>query len=70
MRMSILFNKKSISVNFVGTDHKLLPALLNALQNNRLTMTNLIKSVESVDLFTSEAIIYSKDGNKARVPIF
>ncbi|MFC5453169.1 hypothetical protein [Paenibacillus aestuarii] len=71
MSMSILFNKRTVLVNFNGgTDHRLLPALINALRYNRLTMINLIQSIDRVDLFASEAIIYSIDGNKARVPIF
>ncbi|KRE83749.1 hypothetical protein ASG89_11530 [Paenibacillus sp. Soil766] len=70
MRMNILFNKKPISVNFVGTDHKLIPSLINALRQNKFTIMNLVNSLERVDLFSSEAILYAKDGNKARIPIF
>ncbi|GGI44029.1 MULTISPECIES: hypothetical protein [Paenibacillus] len=70
MRMNILFNKKPISVNFIGTDHKLIPSLINALRYNKFTTMNLVHSVERVDLFSSEAILYAKDGNKARIPIF
>ncbi|OPH46992.1 hypothetical protein BC351_13495 [Paenibacillus ferrarius] len=68
--MNILFNKKPISVNFIGTDHKLIPSLINALRYNKFTTMNLVHSVERVDLFSSEAILYAKDGNKARIPIF
>ncbi|CAN7346820.1 hypothetical protein LJR153_005463 [Paenibacillus sp. LjRoot153] len=70
MRMNILFNKKPISVNFVGTDHKLIPSLINALRHNKFTTMNLVNSLERVDLFSSEAILYATDGNKARIPIF
>ncbi|TXK71776.1 hypothetical protein [Paenibacillus sp. N3.4] len=70
MRMNILFNKKPVTVNFVGTDHKLIPSLINALRYNKFTTMNLVHSLESVDLFSSEAILYAKDGNKARIPIF
>jgi hypothetical protein len=70
VRMNILFNKKPISVNFVGTDHKLIPSLINALRHNKFTTMNLVNSLERVDLFSSEAILYAKDGNKARIPIF
>lgn len=70
MRMNILFNKMPISVNFVGTDHKLIPSLINALRHNKFTTMNLVNSLERVDLFSSEAILYAKDGNKARIPIF
>ncbi|MBD0382624.1 MULTISPECIES: hypothetical protein [Paenibacillus] len=70
MRMNILFNMKPITVHFVGTDHKLIPSLISALRYNKLTIMNLVHSLERVDLFSSEAILYSKDGNKARIPIF
>ncbi|OCT13301.1 hypothetical protein A8709_03330 [Paenibacillus pectinilyticus] len=70
MRMNILFNKKPITVNFVGTDHKLIPSLINALRYNKFTTMNLVNSLEHVDLFSSEAILYATDGNKARIPIF
>jgi hypothetical protein len=70
VRMDILFNKKPISVNFVGTDHKLIPSLINALRYNKFTTMNFVNSLERVDLFSSEAILYAKDGNKARIPIF
>ncbi|MNG38407.1 hypothetical protein D3C85_950990 [compost metagenome] len=68
--MNILFNKQPISVNFVGTDHKLIPSLINALRHNKFTTMNLVNSLERVDLFSSEAILYGTDGNKARIPIF
>lgn len=69
-KMNILFNMKAISVYFIGTDQKLIPALIHALRNNKLTMMNFINSLERIDLFNSEAILYSSDGNKARIPIF
>ncbi|UJF34748.1 hypothetical protein [Paenibacillus hexagrammi] len=69
-KMNILFNMKAISVYFIGTDQKLIPALIHALRNNKLTMLKMIQSLERVDLFHSEAILYSSDGNKARIPIF
>jgi hypothetical protein len=66
----IIINKKHVSVNLKGTDAKLIPSLILALRHNKITLFNLNPSFEKIDLFQSEAIVYSVDGNKARIPIF
>jgi hypothetical protein len=66
----IIFNTKNVAVNLIGTDQKLIPSLLFALENNKITLFNLHPSLEKIDLFSAEAIVYSIDGNKARIPIF
>jgi hypothetical protein len=65
-----MFNAKSVLVNLMGTDQKLIPSLISALRNNRITMLHLHPTIEKIDLFHAEAIVYSVDGNKARIPIF
>jgi hypothetical protein len=65
-----MFEKKPVSVNLIGTDQKLLPSLIAALRNNKITLQVLKSSVERIDLFSAEAMIYSANGNKARIPIF
>jgi hypothetical protein len=67
---SILFNQKPVSVTLIGTDHKLLPSLISALRSNKLTMSHLKSSLERIELFSAEAVLYSSDGHKARIPIF
>lgn len=67
---SILFNQKLIAVTLIGTDHKLLPSLLSALKSNKLTMSYLKSSLDRIELFSAEALLYSSDGHKARIPIF
>jgi hypothetical protein len=66
----IRFNAKDVLVNLIGTDQKLIPSLIAALRNNKITLFNLDPALEKIDLFSAEAIIYSVDGNKARIPIF
>jgi hypothetical protein len=70
MRAAIIFDKTLVNVNLMGTDHKQIPSLLNALKKNTLTVSNIDKPLVQIDLFNSEAFIYSCDGNKYRIPIF
>jgi hypothetical protein len=70
IQTKIMFNKQPISVTLIGADQKLLPSLINALKNNKITLQHLKYSVERIELFSAEAILYSSDGNKARIPIF
>jgi hypothetical protein len=70
LQTNIEFEKKTVPVQFIGADPKLIPSLLSALRNNKFTMHQLKPSIERIELFSAEAILYSKDGNKARIPIF
>jgi hypothetical protein len=70
VQTNIMFEKKAVSVNLIGTDQKLLPSLISALRNNKITLQVLKSSIERIDLFSAEAMIYSSNGNKARIPIF
>lgn len=67
---NIRFNQANVSVHMIGTDHKLIPSLLSALHRNKLTLAGLRASLERIELFSAEAILYGSDGNKARIPIF
>jgi hypothetical protein len=70
LQTNIMFEKRPVPVNLIGTDQKLLPSLIAALRNNKITLQVLTSSVERIDLFSAEAMIYSSNGNKARIPIF
>jgi hypothetical protein len=66
----ITFNQKSVPVNLIGSDQKLIPSLLSALNNNKLSMDSIKDYMESIDLYGAEAVIHSTQGDKRRVPIF
>ncbi|MFC0214287.1 hypothetical protein ACFFK0_17800 [Paenibacillus chartarius] len=67
---NIKVNQNSVAVHLIGTDHKLIPSLLSALRNNKFTMSTLKASIERIELFSAEAILYGDNGTKARIPIF
>ncbi|WP_235549756.1 hypothetical protein [Paenibacillus sp. Soil766] len=69
-KTNILFNQETVNVNLIGTDHKQIPSLLHALKTNKLTLGNIQTSLKQVDLYNSEAILYSEQGDKYRVPLF
>lgn len=66
----IQYNQRKIPVTLIGTDHKLIPTLLKALTHNKLTVGKIKESLEKIDLFSAEAIVYSTQGDKFRIPIF
>ncbi|MED4599120.1 hypothetical protein P9314_00130 [Paenibacillus validus] len=68
----ILYNNDQapVQVNLVGTDEKLIPALLSALKNNKITLSSIQEAPVRIDLFSSEAFLYSSGGDKYRIPIF
>lgn len=70
--LTIQFEERAIPVHFYGTDPKSIPALLQALKHNKLTIAKhaLKEQLANIDLFTSEAILYSSVGGKHRLPIF
>ncbi|MBP1995656.1 hypothetical protein [Paenibacillus eucommiae] len=67
---NISFNDAAVVVNLIGTDQKLIPSLLSALKNNKITLSRLQESPVQIDLFSSEAYLYSPGGDKYRIPIF
>ncbi|MBD0380258.1 hypothetical protein [Paenibacillus sedimenti] len=67
---NIHFNEQAVAVHLIGTDQKLIPSLVSALRTNKFTLHNLKPSLERIELFSAEAILYSGNGNKARIPIF
>lgn len=67
---SITFDQAAIQVNLIGTDHKLIPSLLSALRQNKITLNTLPKKPVQIDLLSSEAYLYSEEGDKYRIPIF
>jgi hypothetical protein len=66
----ISYNDKQIPVTLIGTTQKLLPTLLKALKYNKLTIGRIKETLEKIDLFSAEAIVYSSQGDKFRIPIF
>jgi hypothetical protein len=70
IKADITFNEDLVNVNLMGTDQKQIPSLLNALKKNTLTVSTIEKPLVQIDLYDSEAFIYSLDGNKYRIPIF
>lgn len=69
-KTNIQFNQETVNVNLIGTDHKQIPSLLQALKSNKLTLGHIQSSLKQVDLYNSEAILYSEEGDKYRVPLF
>ncbi|WP_235550537.1 hypothetical protein [Paenibacillus sp. Soil750] len=69
-KTNILFNQDTVNVNLIGTDHKQIPSLLHALKTNKLTLGNIQTPLKEVDLYNTEAILYSEKGDKYRVPLF
>ncbi|MFS0725582.1 hypothetical protein [Paenibacillus sp. 1P07SE] len=66
----IRVNEDSIPVNLVGTDQKLIPFLLSVLHSQEALLSHLKDKIISIDLFSTDAIVYYKDGRRARMPIF
>ncbi|MNY67646.1 hypothetical protein D3C86_2052690 [compost metagenome] len=67
---NILYNQEIVNVNLIGTDQKQIPSLLHALKTNKYTLGNIQAPLVQVDLYNSEAILYSEQGDKIRVPLF
>ncbi|MNI18864.1 hypothetical protein D3C73_722840 [compost metagenome] len=67
---NISYNELPVPVHLIGTDHKLIPSLLSALKNNKITLSTFQESPVQIDLFSSEAYLYSSEGSKYRIPIF
>jgi hypothetical protein len=67
---SISFKEDSIPVFLFGADSNILPSLVSALQNNKLTLSNLKESLVRIYLFRSQALLYSAKGDKYRISIF
>ncbi|NOV04523.1 hypothetical protein [Paenibacillus planticolens] len=69
-RTNISYNDVHVVVNLMGTDHKLIPSLLTALKHNKITLNAIQNPPLQIDLFSSEAHLYSEEGDKYRIPIF
>jgi hypothetical protein len=67
---TIIYDQKQIAVTMIGTDQKLIPTLLKALKYNKLTIGKIKETLEKIELFSAEAIVYSSQGDKFRIPIF
>lgn len=67
---NISFQENSVPVFLFGADSQIIPSLLSALQRNRLTISNLKESLVRIDLFRSQALLYSAQGDKYSIPIF
>lgn len=66
----IFFNQRKVPVRLIGTDRKLLPRLIKALGYNKITIGRIRESLVKIDLLGTEAIVYSSQGDKFRIPIF
>jgi hypothetical protein len=66
---SISYNEVPVLVNLIGTEHKLIPSLLTALKENKITLSSIQEPPLQIDLFSSEAILYSNERDKYRIPI-
>ncbi|WP_128660582.1 hypothetical protein [Paenibacillus sp. 598K] len=66
----IRVNEDSIPVNLVGTDQKLIPFLLSVLNSQEALLSHWKDKIISIDLFSADAILYFKNGRRARMPIF
>lgn len=66
----IRVNEDSIPVNLVGTDQKLIPFLLSVLNSQEALLSQLKDKIISIDLFSTDAILYYKSGSRARMAIF
>ncbi|RTE10145.1 hypothetical protein [Paenibacillus whitsoniae] len=69
-KTQIVFNQELVNVNLLGTDHKLIPSLIHALKANKLTVGSIQTPLVQVDLYSSEAILYSEEGDAYRLPLF
>ncbi|MFN0225176.1 hypothetical protein [Paenibacillus sp. KR2-11] len=67
---SIMFRDNSILVRLIGTDLRRIPSLLSALRHNKLTLSSLRKPPVRIDLYDEEAMLFTPDGDKYRLPIF
>jgi hypothetical protein len=65
----VMFNEISIPVDFLGCDEKQIPSLLSALKNNKITVNNVV-NLSHIELYTSEAILHNRKGDRYRIPIF
>ncbi|MDD9269391.1 hypothetical protein ACFPES_20280 [Paenibacillus sp. GCM10023248] len=70
LQINITYNEAAVPVHLIGTTAKLIPALLSALKLNKITLASIQQPPLYIDLFNSEAIVYSSEGNKCRIPIF
>jgi hypothetical protein len=70
VQTSISYQEDSIPVFLFGADSNIIPSLLTALKNNKLTLSKLKESLVKIDLFRSQAILYSARGDKYSIPIF
>ncbi|AEI44178.1 hypothetical protein [Paenibacillus mucilaginosus] len=67
---NITFGNNSILVRLIGTDRGRIPSLLSALRHNKLTWSSLRKPPVRIDLYDEEAMLFTPDGDKYRLPIF
>ncbi|MEK8128177.1 hypothetical protein WMW72_09705 [Paenibacillus filicis] len=68
--VNVFFNHDVVQVNLFGTDQKLIPSLLSALKNNKITLSSMKEPPVRIDLFSAEAVLYSTEGDKYSIPIF
>jgi hypothetical protein len=65
----VLFNERSVPVQFLGSDEKQIPSLLSALKHSKLTVSRM-EEPSLIELYGSEAIVHTKSGDMYRLPIF
>ena len=67
---SISYKEDSVPVFLCGADSNIIPSLLTALHNNKITLSSLKESLVRIDLSRSQALSYSARGDKYSIPIF
>ncbi|MFD0695331.1 hypothetical protein ACFQZT_14595 [Paenibacillus sp. GCM10027628] len=56
-QINISYNEVPVPVNLIGTDQKLIPSLLSALKQNKITLASIQEPPLHIDLFSSEAVL-------------
>jgi hypothetical protein len=72
-KLTIILDNKEIEVQLMGASPKLIPLLLKAIKQNKLTLskeTFLTHLISSIDLYCAEAILHFEKGLKVKIPIF
>ncbi|NHN35008.1 hypothetical protein [Paenibacillus agricola] len=65
----VLFNERTVPVQFLGSNEKQIPALLSALKQSKLTVSRM-EEPSLIELYGSEAIVHTVNGDRYRLPVF
>jgi hypothetical protein len=65
----ILFNKRPVPMQLIGSDEKQIPSLLAALKHCKLTVSRM-GEISLIELYASEAIVHTERGDMYWLQIF